>query len=591
MGIRAGKVRPSQAVTQFGPGSLVDLPTLSMIIAGADEWNLQKALPVDEPRLARKLNVSLFRRPPFYSAKEGLGGVKARIFPRFLVCPRCNRLARHDAFEFDSKRKEHICKAPRCKGKGMSVAYPARFMVACPNGHLDDFPWHAYIHSDGVSCDAELRLEDSGTTGAITDLWVSCPTHPDAKRNLGQAFGRRNQQTLPACLGQRPWLGDVDPKGCGERFHVLLRGASNAYFPVVESAISIPPWSDPVQIAIGPFAEMMAKLESLDDMEQWRKWNNAPELDEFNSQQLWDALDRRRKGEDDIPGDLRIEEWLAFQSEPGTLDERAEFRSRSVAVPEESKGWVSRVVLLERLREVRALREFTRIDPIPDLGTMDDVRAMDIKLAPIMKNRDARWLPGIDFRGEGVLVQLDERALKEWESRPLVRSLWEQHVKAQVEWHKARDIEFQDPLPARYFLLHSLSHVLMRQLALDSGYSSTSLRERLYCSDRAGAEMAGILIYTATSDSDGSLGGLVEMGNPENLGPLFRRAVEGARLCANDPLCADRLPTGTGADLNGAACHACLLLSETACECGNHYLDRGVLVNTVANADTAFFPF
>lgn len=101
--------------------------------------------------------------------------------------------------------------------------------------------------------------------------------------------------------------------------------------------------------------------------------------------------------------------------------------------------------------------------------------------------------------------------------------------------------------------------------------------------------MAGILIYTATADSEGSLGGLVEMGRPENLGPMFQRAIEGARLCANDPLCADRTPLSTGTDLNGAACHACLLISETACEAANHFLDRGIIVPTVAKDDTAFF--
>src|SRR5438552_5005119 len=272
MVIRAGKLRPSQAVTQFGPGSLVDLPTLSMIIAAADDWDLSQARRVDEPRLARQLRVDAFREPPFFKHDAGTGGIKARVFPQFLVCPRCNRLAPHTAFEFNSKRGEHICKAPDCKGGGKTPAYPARFMVACPKGHLSDFPWHAYIHPAEIQCGEELRLEDSGQTGSITDLWVKCPTH-NKSRNLGQAFGIQNRRRLPKCDGYRPWLGDHE--SCDEEVRVLLRGASNAYFPIVESAISIPPWSDPVQLAVGQYYEMWAQIDSHNKLKQWLELTNA----------------------------------------------------------------------------------------------------------------------------------------------------------------------------------------------------------------------------------------------------------------------------------------------------------------------------
>jgi hypothetical protein len=144
--------------------------------------------------------------------------------------------------------------------------------------------------------------------------------------------------------------------------------------------------------------------------------------------------------------------------------------------------------------------------------------------------------------------------------------------------------------PVRLILLHSFAHVLIRQLALDCGYSSASLRERLYCSSDANAPMAGILIYTATPDSEGSLGGLVEMTRADKLGPVIERGLEGSRLCANDPLCADREGIVQGGSLNGACCHACLLLSETACELGNYHLDRSVLMGTLSEKRLAFFP-
>ncbi len=351
---RVGKLRPSQVVTQWGPGALVDLHTMSMVVVGLDHWSKHTARRVDEPRLARRLQVDVFREPPYHKVQDGIGGVPARIFPRYLVCPRCNRLAHFTAFEFYDARKEFVCKAPGCKGGGHAVAYPARYIVACPNGHLDDFPWHAYIHPPGVECKEELRLEDSGQTGAITDLWIKCPHH-NVSKNLGQAFGRNGRKHLPPCSGSRPWLGDRDPDPCDQQSRVLLRGASNAYFPVVQSAISIPPWSDPIQTALGQYADMMAKVDSAAKLEMWLEVNNAPELEDYTPEKLWDALQRRRSGDESKQMPLKEEEWRAFRVNATTVDVKSQFRARNVPVHTELNDWISRVVVLDRLREVRAL--------------------------------------------------------------------------------------------------------------------------------------------------------------------------------------------------------------------------------------------
>jgi hypothetical protein len=385
---------------------------MSMVIAGADEWHLPQSRKLDEPRLARKLGVDVFHEPPYFNRRQGTGGITARIFPKFLVCPRCNRLARYSAFHFDERSKEYRCKAPDCSGKGKAVAYPARFMVACPNGHLDDFPWHSYLHPKDVQCSEELRLEDSGQTGAITDLWIKCRKHGAAK-NLGQAFGTRNRAKLGPCDGNRPWFGDRDSHPCTEELRVLLRGASNAYFPIVESAISIPPWSDPLQMALGQYADQLAKIDTFERLELWLGLTNVPELTtDFQPDQLWDGLERRRAGVEEMP-DLRAEEWQAFQVEPTNFNAKAEFQSRKLQVPEEAVGKLERVVALERMREVRALRGFTRIDPIPDVGDLGEVEAVKARLVGV-KRQLGRWLPGVELRGEGVLLQLDEDVVKNW---------------------------------------------------------------------------------------------------------------------------------------------------------------------------------
>jgi hypothetical protein len=461
-------------------------------------------------------------------------------------------------------------------------------MVACSRGHLDDFPWHEYVHP-GVPCDGELLLEDSGQTGSITDLWVKCPKHK-AQQNLGQAFGRGGRSRLPACSGNRPWLDDTDPMTCGEGVRVLLRGASNAYFSAVESALSIPPWSDPLQLALGQYAEHLELVDSLDALNMWFKIIPAPELRQFSPDQVWQALERRRNNQtDDRVVDLRVEEWQAFQAEPGKIDNKAEFKSASVAVPQGFEDTIKRVVVLERLREVRALRGFTRIDAIPDVGSLEDVEALQGALSPITKEAQPSWYPGVDLRGEGIFIQLREDAVSGWEASDPIQRLQAIHAEAQREWYEKRGLELKKPRAARFMLLHSVAHLLIRQLGLDCGYASASLRERIYSSSEVGAEMAGILIYTATPDSEGSLGGLVEQGRPEDLGPLLRRALDDAELCAGDPHCAGRGPKAPNNDLNGAACHSCILISETSCEAANRYLDRAAVVPSLRGDDAAFF--
>ncbi|WP_300971445.1 Zn-binding domain-containing protein [Thiocapsa sp.] len=143
----------------------------------------------------------------------------------------------------------------------------------------------------------------------------------------------------------------------------------------------------------------------------------------------------------------------------------------------------------------------------------------------------------------------------------------------------------------RLVLLHSLAHALMRQIVLDCGYSAASIRERLYSRqpNEDGGPMAGILLYTAAADSEGTLGGLVELGEPLTLGRHLQQALESMRLCASDPLCADHRPDMLGRGIQGACCHACRFAPETSCERGNRYLDRSVLVNTFSARGTAFF--
>lgn len=246
---------------------------------------------------------------------------------------------------------------------------------------------------------------------------------------------------------------------------------------------------------------------------------------------------------------------------------------------------------MERLREVRALVGFTRVDAFGEL-TDPDQQAND-GVAPLSR-REVDWVPASEVRGEGIFIRFNEQQLQAWERKPAIERRSIALLDAHRKWRKARGIEPVDEgFPGmRYILLHTFSHALLRELALECGYSSASLRERLYArvpGHPYGPPMAGILLYTAAPDSEGTLGGLVRLGRPDELERHIARMLESARLCASDPLCAERPPSEGGRTLHAAACHACTFASETSCERGNKYLDRALLVPTVAHSDLAFF--
>ena len=156
------------------------------------------------------------------------------------------------------------------------------------------------------------------------------------------------------------------------------------------------------------------------------------------------------------------------------------------------------------------------------------------------------------------------------------------------QWASDRDQTPATGFPiARFLLIHTLSHMLMRQVALECGYSSASLRERIYLGTPF-SPMAGLLLSTAASDSEGTLGGLVALGERRHLERILRQALDDASHCSSDPLCAEHIPEFPSAVLHNAACHACLFASETSCESGNRWLDRAVLVDLTG--DSLAFP-
>jgi hypothetical protein len=581
-----GEVRPSQMISTFGPGAIVDLPTLSVTVAGLEHWDVTDVNLVDEPRLLKVLNISRIYSPPVKDRPRLNPTIPAFVFPRYLLCPVCRRLEPHDHFQYNADDGEYLCKAPDCTGKGKATAIPARFLMACSHGHMDDFPYRSYVHQGSNTCASEtFKLRDNGRTGSIYDLTLECASC-SKKRNMGDAF-LPGKNELGKCTASRPWLGTgVSDAECNDpTVRVLLRGASNLWFPVVKSALSIPPFSSSIHVQLGTVASRISdKVDSLAKLEMWLEMTEVPEIAEFSAAQVWEALQQRRNAEA-TEENILYSEWLKLRADYNAAA-KEEFETRKETVPDRWQPWIKGLYRVERLREVRVLRGFTRIDP-PTVGLdPDGGNGEQPKIASLSQNPHIGWLPGIVVRGEGIFIELREDKLNQWETEQT--HLAEQRLtSAHKRWLKDRKSP-ETPFPGvRYVLLHTLSHALMRQLSLECGYSSTALRERIY-SATGNSSMAGILIYTASPDSEGSLGGLVELGKSDRFEQILLQTLRELTLCSGDPLCSESA-VAIRSSLNGAACHACTMVAETSCERSNSYLDRSLVMPTLSVTDVAFF--
>jgi hypothetical protein len=600
-----GDVRRSQIIITHGPGSIIDFRAggyggagLSVVAAGLEEWDRWAPPPglghpqtVFEPRLQKQLGVDGFRLPPVapqvapgvYSKRAGkLVGVR---FPRWLQCPHCHLVRQSRSWNEDPGDPALYCAdcSEKAGGRNRTHVVPVRFIVVCEKGHLDEFPWDWWVkHAEKCPQPPdhpmrELKLEGSATAG-LAGLFLSC-LGCGARRSMEGCFGL---DAIPSqCHGRRPWLGmQADEPGCTAPPRVVQRGASNIYFSVVESALDIPPWSDDLQKKIGM---RWAMLDQAPDNNARKVLIQALRLADVTGKPeaelipiIEDRIARLRSPD----RNMRWEEYQQFVQHTQLFGENTEFEIRPAPAPPELAAWLQSVTRATRLREVRALRGFTRVFP-PSAG--DDER-----VAKIFLNRPA-WLPAVENRGEGVFIQLRPDRVQQWETQDPVRERVARIAEAyqQAWFERGRPGIPPRVVTPRLLLVHSLAHALIRQLSLSCGYGSASLRERLYV-DTNDWEMAGLLVFTSSPDSDGTLGGLARQGEKKNIVRVFEESLAAMMWCSSDPLCIEGVHA-TSEPASGSACHACLLVSETSCEEFNAFLDRALLVGTPSQPEIGYF--
>jgi hypothetical protein len=609
--IPVGEVRPSQLLWTYGPGALIDLPSLSVITMGIDQWVKDQCTPIQEARLLAAVQkvlgpqVRSLRMPPFkksddshLNSAESHIGVPVKPFPRWLRCVKCGLLSEYDLGLFKCKEDQYRPENTRflhgsCKGskgnlKARNVdAVPARFLLACRNGHIDDFPWHYFVHKGPSNCKGILRFYDSGASLQTENLWVKCD-ECGAADTMAKAFGKSGKERLPACRGRHPHLDQYDDN-CEQPARTVLLGATNSWFPITLSALAIPlsagPIAQLVQDGWDYFEKLNSEAEVTITVDTLKKVGILPGIEKYTPNEIWLAIQSVKNGKDPslTEADIKGPEWKVLIN-PNPPTDWPHFLSKPAKVPKEFEKQISGVLLLERLREVNALLGFTRVESPEETGDPDERPPM----ANLCKN-PPEWVPAGEVHGEGIFIRFDERLIQQWESKTSVQKRSAKLLAGHKGWRNSRKLSPEEGYPGiRYAMLHSIAHLLIRELALECGYNAASIRERVYADVDSEEPQAGILIYTAAADSDGTLGGLVELGKPDNLGRLFRQALSRASICSSDPLCSDHEPE-KDRSLHAAACHACSFVSETSCEKGNRYLDRALLVPTLNYADIAFF--
>lgn len=610
-------VRASQSVLQYGVGAMVDFPDQTLMTAAPEYWS-EKVVQIHDERFEKALNVSYFGMPGGKDLEEFKEGISYVRFPEWYFCPKCRKFQPLSQWykEYRQKCKKaleydpYMVKSLRCMTCRADLVV-ARIVVACESGHISDFPWIKWVHRKNISGAKDVCANPSLTfkTGAsasegLEGLVIKCQ-NCKATATLRDAFDPEIFKELDnksgheefRCEGKHPHKNLKEK--CVNYPRTLQRGTSSVYFPVTLSSLVIPPYAEKLtekieksssfkrHIDIIHYEEPEGRIDKIKKL--IGRWANeiAVEIG-VEEKQVEDILHRKWLEDDDIVFDTTSIKYRAQEYDA---------LSGSVSVPEKNFGDFSReamdvklydiphlksMTLINKIREVRALVGFTRVKPTASSNGFGDPNFVCVK------KDETNWYPGYEVRGEGLFFEFDENAISKWlfdnpEVFDRIAYLNKNYGSSFLGQNNPRIVS------PEFVMLHTLAHLLIKQLSFECGYSIASLRERIYCGElEDGKEMTGIFIYTASGDAEGTLGGLVRQGRPDAFGKIFKKALGGAKTCSNDPVCI--LSRGQGRDsLNLAACHACTLIPETSCEEFNAFLDRGIVVGTFANPKLGFF--
>lgn len=601
-------MRRSFLISPWGVGAIVPFPNdEALMVTGLDAWRYQDEQPfiIKDERLVKRLGVKELRWPPDYR-KKSADPENANLmiptvrFPRWYYCPFCGTMERTTYYRESQPECDQypwpngrVCSK---NNKFRRKMIPERFVVICPEGHIDDFPVAEWVHSDGKHVydpdTCKIRRSTGGASANLAGVFYSCTC--GAKQSLSGATKRGGLKRIAyKCHSSKPWLGMEGDELCSanpDDIKVVLRGATNVWFADVRSSIRIPTSGNAVQSKI--IGILRDHFDTLNSNRLNGEINRTivdflADTNGVDRNVLYQAFvdeAEQRSGKTEISEDMseeeyRLEEYRVLIKTSGS--DADDFHCINHPIEEYNSiihKYFTSISLVPKLKETRAFVGFSRLEPNqkPISETKKELRL-----------GDENWLPAIEVYGEGIFFEFNEAILKEWAEKREVR---ERISRLNKSYHNSVFSRHETGiLRPEYVLIHTFAHLLINQLSFECGYGSSSIRERIYCEKTSNElGMYGVLVYTASGDSEGSLGGLVRQGEAGRIEDTILGAIKNALWCTSDPVCIQSLGQGPES-LNLAACHNCALLPETCCENGNRLLDRGVAVGTLSSPTTGFF--
>lgn len=620
---KIGSIRPSQLITNFGPGSIVNLEHDTVMILGLQFWKENSDRKkyykiISHPYLSRQLSKSHFKMPISDSDKAAIPCIS---FPQWGVCQNCRRLQKHSNIPGNEK-PGFLCRF--CESD--LPLFRATFIQICDNGHIQEFPWGRWAHSlkkpnaKGVVCTRteeegeklEYRATHKGTS--LSNFVVKC-LHCEESRNMVGVTNKEmfKQIGVKKCFGEQPWLGRTDRKKCDKDTFGIQVNSSAVYYSSTVTSLLIPKWIHDVDSVLAKneshnLHRIEADLKDKKSYEQIIDWHAdgmfKEILKKYSKRTIIERLRLRFDSADlDISTESQAleQEFDSFSEiikrKPVGQDHDLKIDMEPILIKDttiEQYG-INRLMKFHRLISVQVLRGFTRGTP-PDPYATE--RQIENPLSPISSGskKDSEtgdivpinWLPAIETKGEGIFFQFDEKILQNWEKRPKVKERFRVMVENYAEnidaHNRSKKETVQKKFDApRYVLLHTFAHLLIREIASHAGYNEASLRERIY-STSEGKMRNGILIYTSSPSSEGSLGGVVRLGEIKVFDELIENTIKRSSICSRDPLCMEMNPVvirdgGILSDIqiSGSSCYSCTLLPETCCQNFNNLLDRWML--------------
>lgn len=574
--ISVGDIRKSQLITTFGVGSIVDFKDDTVIIASTDDWDYN---PNNEEEIEKRKifneNLSVITDAEYFlmprtaqstnSFSKGKN-IISYVFPEKLHCSRCGNI--YDFRELDVKNR-HRC--PQCKNN----LNASRFIVVCAHGHMDDFPYDWWVHG-GKPCPSgvkspRIKMINIYNRTDIDSLRLEC-TECKTTRSMVQAFSNNALSDFP-CTCKHPHFKDPYARaqyGCHDKMRVRLRSASGVYFPITKSALLIPPWSKKVVNCIQKNFNLLKNVEEDRLILTIRQIIHDQTINDDDIMRSWKAVkismeQKRKRSELSVCED---EYGILSKDENENEDN---FSSYTSTIPQKYKSYFEQIAVVDRLTVTQAFTGFTRI-------TRNESNSVAISQYP------KPWLPAVELTGEGIFIRFNKDKIAQWKNA---------HSSRYKRMKKAMyDSNFtNESFSEIYVLLHTFAHLFIREISNVCGYSTASIREKIYSeiNDKNEVKMCGILIYVSSSDSDSSLGGLISVADNEDVfEKIMDSMLERASWCSGDPLCIFSTKQGYK-NLNYAACHDCTLLPETSCERFNCFLDRASIVGLPDNPDLGFF--